>query len=140
MLKNVSGNQPEELFLWVKSQMFLTCLKLFFKVAHLENYLNSSLSPCTRYFVTCFCLLDVILSNSCLASFCSLGDFFNYRLSGLSASFTQVITMGIKALWLYGLFHMSQPTSGSTTRSHCYCPNQNQLLVNIRANENAMAQ
>jgi len=36
------------------------------------------------------------------------------------------------------LFHMTEPTTRSTTRSHC--TKQNQLLVNIRANENAMAQ
>ena len=74
--------------------MFLIFFKLFFNVAHLENYLNSSLSPCTRYFVTWFCLLDVILSGSCLASFCSLGDFLNCRLNGLSASFTLVDVYG----------------------------------------------
>jgi len=41
--------------------------------------------------------------------------------------------------WFNGLlFHMTQTTSRSTIRSHC--TKQNQLLVNIRANENAMAQ
>jgi len=45
---------------------------------------------CTCYFSTWFCLLDVILFHSGLASFFSLGDFLNCRLSGLSASFTRV--------------------------------------------------
>ena len=71
--------------------MFNIFFKLFFKIVHFENYLNSSLLPCTCYFITWFCLLDVILSHSGLASFCCLDEFLKCWLNGLSASFTWVI-------------------------------------------------
>jgi len=90
VLKNLSGRGwKDSIFPW-SGECLLQLLIYLLVVFHFKNGFKALVLLSRCCFVACFCFPGFLLPFCCLASFSILGDFRKCRLSGLSASFTQV--------------------------------------------------
>jgi len=78
-------------------------------VFHFENGFIALVMLRRCCFMAHFCCPDTFLPFQCLASFSIMGDFRKFKLSGLSASFTQVYYQGCQI----GSFGAKNQTFGS---------------------------